>query len=65
VEAAEKNRLLSTGFATWSRNDFYNFLKMAQTYGRKEDKLEHYQELLPHKSLEDITSYSKSFWINY
>ena len=38
---------------------------MAQTYGRKEDKLVNYRELLPHKSEEDIIQYSKAFWLNY
>ena len=41
------------------------FIKMAETYGRLPESFEYYREALPHKSVEQIQEYSKSFWDNY
>ena len=43
VDAAQKQKLLSAGFAQWTRNDYFNFVKMATTFGRKEATLGNYQ----------------------
>jgi hypothetical protein len=38
---------------------------MATTFGRQESTLGNYQQALPHKSVDDISKYSKAFWENY
>ena len=38
-EQAEKESLLTQGFATWTKRDFYRFIKVNQKYGR--DDIEH------------------------
>jgi len=66
IEDDEKReKLISEGWPTWNKKDFFIFIKMAETYGRAPESFEYYRTGLPYKTAEEIQDYSKAFWKNY
>ena len=55
-----KDTLLSQGFSSWSKKDFFLFLRLAESYGR--DDLESIAVGFPNKTLDDVKKYSETFW---
>jgi len=55
-----KETLLSQGFSTWSKKDFFLFLRLAESYGR--DDLESIGLGFPNKTLDEVKRYSEAFW---
>jgi len=58
-EEQEKAELKSKGFVSWTKNDFYSFIRAVEKYGR-----ENTLEIAEHvgKSIEDVKAYSRVFW---
>ncbi|KAL6073870.1 ISWI chromatin-remodeling complex ATPase CHR11 [Balamuthia mandrillaris] len=59
-ERAEKDELLTQGFADWNRRDFQSFVKACERFGRRD--LEAIAQAVESKSLQQVTAYSKAFW---
>ena len=58
-EIKEKEKLISQGFGSWQRKDFYQFLKLAERYGR-DDIANIAAEL--EKTEEEVETYEKVFF---
>lgn len=58
---AEREKLLSDGFVSWSKREFQLFLRAVERYGRKNiEKIA--AELAESKTAEEVLAYSKAFW---
>lgn len=54
-----KERLLETGFRTWSKHDFWKFVNGCEKYGKSNyEKISQKLE----KDISEIELYSKVFW---
>ena len=63
-DSLKKEQLLSEGFSSWNKRDFYKFISMCEIFGRENHEL--FSELLAGgKTLEEIKLYSEAFWVNY
>eukprot|EP00916_Digyalum_oweni_P009359 GHVL01015781.1.p1 GENE.GHVL01015781.1~~GHVL01015781.1.p1 ORF type:complete len:1001 (-),score=230.73 GHVL01015781.1:13-3015(-) len=62
-ERDEKERLLTEGFSDWTKKDLHNFLRGAETYGRKQ--LVQIANEVEGKTIEEVTNYSDVFWRRY
>ncbi|KAJ3294294.1 hypothetical protein HK104_003709 [Borealophlyctis nickersoniae] len=60
AELAEKEKLLSKGFETWSRRDFVSFCKANEKYGR--DNIDDIAGDVEGKSPEEVRQYANVFW---
>jgi SWI/SNF-related matrix-associated actin-dependent regulator of chromatin subfamily A member 5 len=60
-----RERLINEGWPSWNKKDFFNFIKMAETYSRAPDSFSLYQVALPQKIEDEIKQYAKAFWKNY
>ena len=65
-EQAEKTKLLSEGFADWSRKDYRAFCNALETHGRyKIDEIISDVAAETGKDEQDIKKYYVSFWLHY
>ena len=58
-----RQTLLSSGFPSWSKKDFMNFIKGSENYGR--DKLDQIAEYVTSKTRDEVEEYSIRFWADY
>ena len=58
-----RTTLLASGFPSWSKKDFMNFIKGGENYGR--DKLEQITEYITTKTQDEVEEYSIRFWADY
>ena len=58
-----KESLLREGFSTWSKKEFFTFIRMCEMFGRA--NLAKINEALPNKTLKDIEEYAAAFWENW
>jgi len=59
-EKDEKEELFQKGFRNWNKSDFYQFVRLNETYGRKAiDKI---SKQIEGKTPEEVVEYSKVFW---
>ncbi len=58
-EENEKAEIKSKGFVSWTKNDFYAFVRAVEKYGK-----DSVHEIAEHigKTVEDLEAYSKVFW---
>ena len=56
----EKEDLLKEGFRTWSKRDFYQFIRLNEKYGRED--IENISKEVEGKTEEEVIDYSKVFW---
>lgn len=49
-----RDELIAEGWSDWNKKDFFNFVKMAEVYGRNPASFECYREALPQKTAELI-----------
>ncbi|KAI5190000.1 SWI/SNF-related matrix-associated actin-dependent regulator of chromatin subfamily A member 5 [Nematocida sp. AWRm77] len=59
-EEEKKKQLYAQGFLTWTKRDFWAYIKACEKYGRT--ALERIAEDLPDKTSEEIEKYSQVFW---
>ncbi|EEB20390.1 helicase, putative [Pediculus humanus corporis] len=59
-EVAEKEKLLTQGFTTWTKRDFNQFIKANEKYGR--DDIENIAKDVEGKTPEEVMEYSAVFW---
>lgn len=62
-EQADKEKLLTQGFANWSKRDFIQFVKANEKYGR--DDLESIAKEVEGKTTKEVKEYAKVFWDRY
>lgn len=58
-ERLRKEQLLKTGFLSWSKTDFQNFVQGCEKFGRQ--SLQEIAEFVQ-KPVDQVTRYSKTFW---
>ncbi|KAI5184557.1 hypothetical protein NEHOM01_0232 [Nematocida homosporus] len=59
-EEAEKKQLYLKGYVTWTKREFWGYIKACERYGRSE--VTKIAEDLPDKTLEEVEAYGKVFW---
>ncbi|XP_075395283.1 SWI/SNF-related matrix-associated actin-dependent regulator of chromatin subfamily A member 1 isoform X1 [Tenrec ecaudatus] len=59
-ETDEKEKLLTQGFANWTKRDFNQFIKANEKYGR--DDIDSIAQEVEGKSPEEVMEYSAVFW---
>ncbi len=60
-EVKEKEKYLSTGYIEWTKDEYLNFIKACEKYGRKDfGKI---SEHLGTKTPREVEEYSKVFWV--
>ena len=59
-ERQEKDNLLTTGLSDWMKQDYYNFIKGCERFGRT--SFEKTAVLIETKTVEEVKAYSEVFW---
>lgn len=59
-EEKEKDRLLATGFTSWTKNDFQAFIRGCEKFGRNNFKK--ISQFVGSKNLQETENYSEAFW---
>jgi len=59
-EQEEKEELLTQGFASWTKRDFMQFIRLHEKYGREE--IDNISREVEGKEPQEVIEYSKVFW---
>jgi len=59
-EKEEKEKSLCTGFLEWNKDEFHNFVRACEKFGRKDFKA--ISEYIGTKTPKEVQDYSKVFW---
>lgn len=59
-ERQEKDKLLQTGHQDWMKQDYYNFIKGCERFGR--ESFEKITALIETKTPDEVKAYSEVFW---
>ena len=51
---------MATGFATWTRQEFNDFIIGSEKYGR--NNAEAIQDVIKTKSVEEVATFMEAFW---
>eukprot|EP00762_Andalucia_godoyi_P004324 ANDGO_05544.mRNA.1 putative chromatin-remodeling complex ATPase chain len=63
AEEEERKKLLSQGFLSWSKKDFYAYVRALEKYGRKD--VEAIAKDVEGKGVDEVRRYHRAFWEKY